>query len=569
MYGWAGLFGLIQLFFAVVIGLYFWNLLRNQRGSKVAIEKESSKEMDELLRMRSLSLTEPLAEKVRPSSFKEIIGQEDGLKALRAALCGPNPQHVLLYGVPGVGKTAAARLVLEEAKKNKLSPFTMDAKFVEVDATTMRFDERGIADPLMGTVHDPIYQGAGPMGMAGIPQPKPGAVTKAHGGILFIDEIGELHPVQINKLLKVLEDRKVFLESAYYNSEERNVPRHIHDIFQNGLPADFRLIGATTRQPEEIPPAIRSRCMEIFFRVLTPEEIGRIALNAANRVGFEITPEALKVITTFCLNGRDAVNMVQLAAGVAQGEGRSALEGEDMEWVVNNSRLSPRPEKRIPEFPQVGLVNGLAVYGPYLGALLEIEASVLFVGKGDGRLSITGIVEEEEMGGMGRTLKRKGTARGSVENVLTVLGHLLGENMRNYDIHLNFPGGIPVDGPSAGAGIAVAVYSAFSKVPVDNTVAMTGELSIRGIICPVGGVTAKIEAARDAGVKKIFIPEKNWQHIYNNIRDIEIVPVSHIKDLLEGALVNREHILKPMPMIKNDLYPAGPTISFHAERGNL
>ena len=112
MYSWAGLFGLIQLLIAVVIGFYFWNLLRNQRGSKVAIEKESSKEMDELLRLRSLSLTEPLAEKVRPSSFEEIIGQEDGLKALRAALCGPNPQHVLLYGVPGVGKTAAARLVL-------------------------------------------------------------------------------------------------------------------------------------------------------------------------------------------------------------------------------------------------------------------------------------------------------------------------------------------------------------------------------------------------------------------------------------------------------------------------
>ena len=283
--------------------------------------KRIIKEMDELIRMRSLCLTEPLAEKVRPSSFAEIIGQEDGLKALRAALCGPNPQHVLLYGVPGVGKTAAARLVLEEAKKNKLSPFTKEAKFVEVDATTMRFDERGIADPLMGTVHDPIYQGAGPLGMAGIPQPKPGAVTKAHGGILFIDEIGELHPVQINKLLKVLEDRKVFLESAYYNSEEKNVPRHIHDIFQNGLPADFRLIGATTRQPEEIPPAIRSRCMEIFFRALTPEEIGKIALNAAQRIGFEITQDALKVITTFCLNGRDAVNMVQLAAGIAQGEG--------------------------------------------------------------------------------------------------------------------------------------------------------------------------------------------------------------------------------------------------------
>ena len=120
-----------------------------------------------------------------------------------------------------MGKTAAARLVLEAAKENSYSPFSQQAQFVEMDATICRFDERSIADPLIGSVHDPIYQGAGALGLAGIPQPKPGAVTKAHGGILFIDEIGELHPVQINKLLKVLEDRKVFLESAYYSPEEK------------------------------------------------------------------------------------------------------------------------------------------------------------------------------------------------------------------------------------------------------------------------------------------------------------------------------------------------------------
>ncbi|HAA35167.1 MAG TPA: ATP-dependent protease LonB [Firmicutes bacterium] len=551
------MFGIIQLVFAVIIGLYFWNLLRNQRGSKVAIDRESSKEMEELRRLRSLSLTEPLSEKVRPSSFNEIIGQEEGLKALRAALCGPNPQHVLIYGPPGIGKTAAARLVLEEAKKNELSPFTKEAKFVEVDATTLRFDERGIADPLMGTVHDPIYQGAGPLGMAGIPQPKPGAVTKAHGGILFIDEIGELHPIQINKLLKVLEDRKVFLESSYYNSEEKSIPRHIHEIFQNGLPADFRLIGATTRQPEEIPPAVRSRCMEIFFRVLSPEEIGKIALNAAQRVGFTLTPEALKEITSFAINGRDAVNMVQLAVGIAQGEGRNVLDVEDMEWVVNNSRLSPRPEKKIPDFPQVGLVNGLAVYGPNLGAILEIEASVIPVEKGEGRLTITGIVEEEEVGGMGRTLRRKGTARGSVENVLTVLGRLLGESMRNYDIHLNFPGGVPVDGPSAGVGIATAIYSALKDVPVDNTAAMTGELSIRGLVCPVGGVTAKIDAAREAGAKKIFIPTKNWQHIYKEKKDIEIICVTHISEVFEKVLLQAGSWEQSSPREKeSELYAA-------------
>ena len=114
-------------------------------------------------------------------------------------------------------------------------------------------------------------------------------MTKAHGGILFIDEIGELHPIQMNKLLKVLEDRKVFLESAYYSSEDTNIPAHIHEIFQKGLPADFRLVGATTRMPHELPPALRSRCLEVFFRVLTPDEIGVIARHAAEKIGFPLT----------------------------------------------------------------------------------------------------------------------------------------------------------------------------------------------------------------------------------------------------------------------------------------
>lgn len=215
--------------------------------------------------MRSIKLSEPLSSLTRPTSLDDVVGQSEGIDMLRSALCGVNPQHVIIYGPPGVGKTAAARLVLEEAKNNPWSPFNEDSKFVEVDATIMRFDERNIADPLIGSVHDPIYQGAGAMGTAGVPQPKPGACTKAHGGILFLDEIGELHPMQMNKLLKVLEDRKVILESAYYNENDRNIPAHIHDIFLNGLPADFRLVGATTRNPEELPPALRSRCLEVFL----------------------------------------------------------------------------------------------------------------------------------------------------------------------------------------------------------------------------------------------------------------------------------------------------------------
>jgi ATP-dependent Lon protease len=542
---WTGIALFIQLFFGIIIGLYFWNLLRNQRTQKVSIDRESRKEMEQLRKMRSVSLSEPLAEKVRPSSFNDIVGQEDGIKALKAALCGPNPQHVIIYGPPGVGKTAAARLVLEEAKQNQKSPFKKTSVFVELDATTARFDERGIADPLIGSVHDPIYQGAGAMGQAGIPQPKQGAVTNAHGGVLFIDEIGELHPIQMNKLLKVLEDRKVFLESAYYNEENTQIPSHIHDIFKNGLPADFRLVGATTRTPSEIPPAIRSRCMEVFFRELTQEEISEVARNAAEKVQLTMSEKAIEILSNYARNGREAVNMVQIAAGLAITDERTYIKEEEIEWVVHSSQLTPRMERRINEISTVGLVNGLAVYGPNTGALLEIEVTVIKA-KEKGSINITGIVDEESIGGQGKSIRRKSMARGSIENVITVL-RSMGVPADEFDIHVNFPGGTPIDGPSAGIAMATGIYSAIYKIPMDHTVAMTGEISIHGNVKPIGGVFPKVKAAKKAGAKKVIIPKENVQTILNEITDIEIIPVTHLNEVFEIALEKdhpREQIIK-------------------------
>jgi Lon-like ATP-dependent protease len=569
-YGFGSILTFVQVFFAVIIGLYFWNLLKAQHGNKTVVEKESRKEMEKLQKLRSISLNEPLAEKTRPASFDEIIGQAEGIKSLKAALCGPNPQHVIIYGPPGVGKTAAARLVLEEAKKNPLSPFKEDAKFVELDATTARFDERGIADPLIGSVHDPIYQGAGPMGMAGIPQPKPGAVTKAHGGMLFIDEIGELHPIQINKLLKVLEDRKVFMESAYYNSEDTNIPTHIHDIFQNGLPADFRMVGATTRGAEHIAPAIRSRCLEIFFRQLLPDEIEQIAANAAKKINLPLQDGSLDVIKKYARNGREAVNIVQIAGGIAITEGREEIRTADIEWVINSGQYSPRPEKKIPPQPQVGLVNGLAVYGPNMGTLLEVECNALPAAKGLGKLIVTGMVEEEEIGDSGRTIRRKSMARSSVENVLTVLRRTMEVDHRDYDIHVNFPGGAPTDGPSAGVTIATAVYSAILGLKVDNKVAMTGELSIRGLVKPVGGVVAKVEAARQAGAKKILIPAENYQELFKELTDVQVIPVERLEEVIKLALVDPPPVEKklevaaPIPLdvpLSASLFGAGQPLT--------
>lgn len=331
----SGIIMITQFFFTLVIGMYFFTKLKGEHSDTRTLEENSKKEAERLNDMRHISLAEPLTEAARPRTIEEIVGQEDALKAMKAALCGPNPQHILIYGSPGVGKTAAARLALECAKQSEGTPFKSDAKFIEVDATIMRYDERSIADPLIGSVHDPIYQGAGAYGAAGVPQPKEGAVSKAHGGVLFIDEIGELQQCQINKLLKVLEDRRVMFESAYYSEGSKNIPTYIHDIFRNGIPADFRLIGATTRKSEEIPEAIRSRCVEIYFNSLTREQIASIVHNTCERLNIAIDNGAVELISKYAGSGRDAVKILQMAKNIICLDGKQRIGIEDAAWTLN------------------------------------------------------------------------------------------------------------------------------------------------------------------------------------------------------------------------------------------
>ena len=525
----------------VLMGLMIYLIISNNksmRARKVVIDKESTKELEKLYKMRGVTLTVPLTEKSRPSSFQEVVGQDKGIKALKAALCGPNPQHVIIYGPPGVGKTAAARLVLEEAKKNSSSPFKKESKFVEIDATTIRFDERGIADPLIGSVHDPIYQGAGSLGVAGIPQPKPGAVTKAHGGILFIDEIGELHPIELNKLLKVLEDRKVFLDSSYYSSEDPNMPKYIKEVFENGLPADFRLIGATTKSPEDILPAIRSRCVEIFFRALDSDEIIKIGVDASRKAELKLDKKCEELIGEFCSNGREVINLIQLCSGVALNENRDYITSNDVEWVIENCQYTKRIEEKVFEVPSIGKVNGLAVYGANIGAVMTIEASAKRVKDGVGKLKVSGVVEEESISSNNKKVTRKSMIISSVENVLTILSNIFDIDCKKYDIHVNIPGGSLVDGPSAGIAIATAIYSAIKGMKVNNKVAMTGEVGLLGGVKPIGGVRAKIIGAKKAGASKVIIPKENWSEGLLEVGGIEICPVENIREVFNMAFIN-------------------------------
>jgi Lon-like ATP-dependent protease len=208
-------------------------------------------------------------------------------------------------------------------------------------------------------------------------------------------------------------------------------------------------------------------------------------------------------------------------------------------------------ERKINDDSRVGLVNGLAVYGPNTGALLEIEVTVI-PAKDKGTINITGIVDEESIGGQGKSIRRKSMARGSIENVITVL-RSMGVPAGGFDIHVNFPGGVPIDGPSAGIAMATGIYSAIYKVPIDNKVAMTGEISIHGNVKPIGGVYPKVKAAQKAGATTVIIPEENMQSILNEIKGIRIVPVTHLSEVFDIALVNH--------MAHNQVIPASIELS--------
>ncbi|MCY7985988.1 ATP-dependent protease LonB, partial [Bacillus inaquosorum] len=150
----------------------------------------------------------------------------------------------------------------------------------------------------------------------------------------------------------------------------------------------------------------------------------------------------------------------------------------------------------------------------------------------------------ESIGSQSKSIRRKSMAKGSVENVLTVL-RTMGMKPSDYDIHINFPGGIPIDGPSAGIAMAAGIFSAIHKIPIDNTIAMTGEISLNGLVKPIGGVIPKIKAAKQSGAKKVIIPYENQQSILKQIDGITIIAVKTFQEVLDEILVNPPTEQKP------------------------
>ena len=560
-------------------------LKEEKKGYETPMEQQKREKLEELEKVK---LTQSVMELLRPDCLEDIVGQERAVASLLAKLSSPYPQHLILYGPPGVGKTTAARLVLEASKERPLSPFRQDAPFVETDGTTLRWDPRDLTNPLLGSVHDPIYQGARrDLADTGIPEPKPGLVTDAHGGILFIDEIGEMDVMLQNKLLKVLEDKRAFFESAYYDPTDDKVPPYIRKLFEEGAPADFVLIGATTRDSSSINPALRSRCAEIYFEPLTPQHIEEIVQRAAKRLSATLGDGVAKLISEYTIEGRKAINILadayslalersqqptkdeagdkatdtdtdtdtdavtgadtdtdtdadtdaDASAGAADNDSDKAaestnaasgvvIERADIYKVAQVSRLSPYVTKKASDRCEVGHIFGLGVAG-FLGSVIEIEA-VAFEAHEKGK----GTVRFNETAGS--------MAKDSVFNAASVVRMVTDKDIHDYDLHINVVGGGNIDGPSAGTAILTAIISAITGQPIRQDTAVTGEISLQGRVRPVGGVFEKAYGAKQAGISRLIIPSENTKDIPKHHLGLEIFPVSRAQEALDLLLAKEE-----------------------------
>ncbi|MDP3065354.1 MAG: ATP-dependent protease LonB, partial [Methanobacteriaceae archaeon] len=434
--------------------------------------------------------------------------------------------------------------LLVNNQNNKIAPF--------VDATGAH------AGALLGDVrHDP-YQSGG-LGTPAHERVEAGMIHKSSKGVLYVDEIGSLKMKTQQELLTAMQEKKYSITGQSETSSGAMVR-------SQAVPCDFVLVASGNLHVlEGMHPALRSRIRgygyEVYMKDTMPDNAenreklvqfvaqevkkdGRIPHFAKEAMG-EIIREAQRRAgkkESLTLKLRDLGGLIRAAGDIAKGE---KAEYVTLDHVISAKKLARTLEQQIAdryiiqkkryrvfksEGGEVGRVNGLAIIGDRSGIIMPIVAEAAPAqSKEEGKIIATGKLGE--------------IAREAVQNVSALIKKHTGTDISSYDIHIQFLQAYEgVEGDSASVSVATAVVSALENIPVDQSVALTGSLSIRGDVLPVGGVTGKIEAAAEAGIRKVLIPHSNMEDVFIEDRyqkKIEIIPVETLSDVLEHTLVGK------------------------------
>lgn len=408
---------------------------------------------------------------------------------------------------------------------------------------------------LLGDVkHDPFQSGG--LGTPAHERVEPGAIHKANKGVLFIDEINTLRIESQQQLLSAMQEGKFSIKGQSERSSGAMVDT-------KPVPTDFVMVAAGNLDAlKGMHPALRDRIRGYGYEVYmkdTMEDNSENRKKLVRVVAQEVekdqkiphfNQEATREIINeakrrsgrkgkLTLKIRELGGLIRVAGDVARARGKELVEREDvleakkvsrsLEQQVADKYIEKRKDYRMfeNEGESIGRVNGLAVMGEDSGIVLPIVAEVTPAqSKEEGKVIATGRLQE--------------IAQEAVQNVSALIKKFSGKDMSNHDVHIQFVGTYEgVEGDSASISVASAVISALEDIEIKQNIAMTGSLSVRGEVLPVGGVTAKIEAAADAGIEKVIIPKANEEDILvedEYKKKIDINPVSNIKEVLEIAL---------------------------------
>ncbi len=427
------------------------------------------------------------------------------------------------------------------------------------EKTTAPFEDAtgAHAGALFGDVrHDPFQSG-------GLETPahervEAGAIHRAHKGVLYIDEINTLTIESQQKLLTAMQEKKFPITGQSERSSGAMVRTE-------PVPCDFILVAAGNLDAlMGMHPALRSRIEGYGYEIYmndtmpdTPENRRKLVRFVAQEVVkdgkiphfdryavAEIIKEARRRAGRrghLTLRLRELGGLIRTAGDIAKSEGANVVR---LEHVLRAKKIAKTIEEQLAdkyierrkdyrlfltEGYEVGRVNGLAVIGENAGIVLPIIAEVTpAMSKSEGKVIATGRLQE--------------IAREAVMNVAAIVKKYSGRDISNMDIHIQFVGTYEgVEGDSASISVATAVISAIEGIPVDQSVAMTGSLSVKGEVLPVGGVTQKVEAAIQAGLKRVIIPKDNTEDVMLDAEHegrIEIIPVSRIEEVLQHALAD-------------------------------